>query len=181
MSERLDRAVLIARNCGWLPLLLRTVIAVGVVGAVVATAVPAWDVPDIYLLLAVVAGAVGVVVPDAGGALFCTAAVVVAWATGAPGGVGPAVVVTALCLLVVHVASALAAAMPVTARGDLRSAARWARPTAVLAIATIAAAGLAAAFDRWSPPGSLLLVLAALAVLAAGTWLLSTSGTRSER
>ena len=58
-------------------------IAVGVAGAIVATALPAWDVPDIYLLIAIVAGAIGVVVPDAGGALFCTAGVVVAWATGA--------------------------------------------------------------------------------------------------
>ena len=110
------------------------------------------------------------IVPDAGGALFCTAGVVVAWATGVPGRRRTgAVVVTALCLLVVHVATALAAAMPVTARGELRLAARWARPTGVLAIATVAAAGLAAGLDRWSPPGSLLIVLAALAVLAVGT------------
>ena len=178
MSERFDRAVLTARRCGRLPLLLRAVIAVAVVGAILATALPAWDVPDIYLLIALVAGAVGVVVPDAGGAVFCSAGVIVAWATGSTGGVGPAVVITAVCLLVVHVATALAAAMPVTARGDLRLAARWARPTAVLAIATVAAAGLAAALDRWSPPGSLLLVLAALAVLAAGTWWLTTGGSR---
>jgi hypothetical protein len=178
VSERLDRAVLMARRCEWLPLLLRAAIAVGVAGAIVATALPSWDVPDIYLLIAIVAGAVGVVVPDAGGALFCTAGVVVAWATGAPGGVGPAVVVTALCLLVVHVATALASAMPVTARGELQLAARWARATAVLAIATVAAAGLATALDRWSPPGSLLFVLAALAVLAVGTWWLTTGSSR---
>jgi hypothetical protein len=177
VSERLDRAVLMARRCEWLPLLLRAVIAVGVAGAIVATALPTWDAPDIYLLIAIVAGATGAVVPDAGGALFCTAGVVVAWATGAPGGIGPAVVVTALCLLVVHVATALASAMPVTARGDVRLAARWARPTAVLAIATIAAAGLATALDRWSPPGSLLFVLAALAVLAVGTWWLTTGSS----
>jgi hypothetical protein len=104
----------------------------------------------------------------------------VAWATGSPdGGVGPAVVITALFLLVVHVATALAAAMPVTAAGDVRLAVRWARPTVVLAIATVAAAGLAAALDRWSPPGSLVFVLAALAVLAGGTWwLTTTSGSR---
>ncbi len=170
--------MLTARRCGWLPLLLRTVIAAGVVGAVVATALPSWDVPNIYLLIALVAGAVGVIVPDAGGALFCTAGVVVAWATGAPGGVGPAVVVTALCLLVVHVATALASAMPVTARGEMRLAARWARPTGVLAIATVAAAGLAAGLDRWSPPGSLLIVLAALALLAVGTWWLTAGSSR---
>jgi hypothetical protein len=48
----------------------------------------------------------------------------------------------------------------------------------VLAVATVAAAGLAAGLDRWSPPGSLLLVLAALALLAVGTWWLSTGGSR---
>jgi hypothetical protein len=179
MSERLDRAVLTARRCGRLPLLLRGVIALGVAGAVVATALPGWDVPDVYLMIAVVAGAVGVVVPDAGGAVFCTLAVIVAWATGATDvGVGPAVVVTALCLLLVHVATALAAAMPVTAHGPTRLVLRWARPTGVLAAATVATAGLTAALDRWSPPGSLLLVLAALAVLAVGTWWLTTGGSR---
>ena len=141
-----------------------------------ATALPRWDVPDIYLLIALVGGAVGVVVPDAGGALFCSAGVVVAWATGSSGGVGPAVVITAVCLLVVHVATALTAAMPVTARGDVRLATRWTRPTVVLAVATVGAAGLAAALDRWSPPGSLLLVLAALALLGVGTWWLTTTG-----
>jgi hypothetical protein len=179
VSERLDRLVLTARRCGRLPLLIRGVIALGVIGAILATALPGWDVPEIYLIIAAVAGAVGVIVPDAGGAAFCSLAVMVAWATGSTdGGISPAVVVTALCLLIVHVASALAAAMPVTAHGDARLTMRWARPAGVLAVATAAAAGLAAALDRWSPPGSLLLVLAALAVLAVGTWWLTTGGSR---
>ena len=41
-----------------------------------------------------------------------------AWLTGGPGDLEPATVVTALALLVAHVAAALAAAMPATARAD---------------------------------------------------------------
>jgi hypothetical protein len=178
VSERFDELVITARRWGRLPLLARAVIAAGVAGAIIATAVPGWDVPDAYLIIAAVAGAVGVIDPDAGGAAFCSGAVVVAWATGSPGGVNPAVVVAALCLLVVHVASALAAAMPVTARGDVGLVLRWARPTAAIAGGTLATAGLTAILDRWSPPGSIVLVLLALAVLGLGAWWLTSSADR---
>ncbi len=72
----------------------------------------------------------------------------------------------------------MAAAMPITARGDIRLARRWAGPTAVLAAGTVAAAGVVALLDRWSPPGSIVLVLLALAVLAAGAWWLTTGPGR---
>jgi hypothetical protein len=136
----------------------------------VATAVPAWDVPDAYLWIAVIGGAVGAVAPDAAGATVASAGVVIAWAARGPGGVGPAVVVTALCLLAVHVASALAAAMPISARAPSDLLVRWIRPTGVIVGATLATAGIATAFDRWSPPGSLVLVLIVLAALGGGVW-----------
>jgi hypothetical protein len=178
MSERFDELVINARRWGRLPLLARAVIAAGAAGAIIATATPGWDVPDAYLIIAAVAGVVGVIDPDAGGAAFCTGAVVVAWATGSPGAVSPAAVVTALCLLLVHVASALAAAMPVTARGDIGLVLRWVRPTAAIAGGTLATAGLAAILDRWSPPGSIVLVLLALAVLGLGAWWLTSGADR---
>jgi hypothetical protein len=165
-----DELAATARRCALVPVLQRVVIAAGLVGAIVATVLPAWDVPDGYLWIAVIAGGAGAVIPDAGGAAIASGAIVVAWAVGAPGGVGPAVVVTALCLLVVHVASALAAAMPVTAGAGAGLALRWLRPAGVLAGGTVAAAVLAGVLDRWSPPGSIVLVLLALAVLAGGVW-----------
>lgn len=158
------------RRCALVPLLLRAMIAVALAGAIVATALPSWDVADGYLWIAAVAGVAGALIPDAGGAAIASLAVVVAWAVGSPDGVGPAVVITALCLLVVHVASALAAAMPVTAAAGAGILRRWLRPTGVLAGGTVAAAVLAAVLDRWSPPGSIVLVVLALAVLAGGVW-----------
>jgi hypothetical protein len=166
----LDELFAAVRRCGLVPVLLRVVIALGLAGAVVATAVPDWDVPEGYLWIAVIAGLPGVVAPDAGAAAIASAAVLVAWAIGAPGGIGPAVVVTALCLLVVHVASALAATMPVTARASIGLPLRWLRPTAALAGGTLATAGLVALLDRWSPPGSIVLVVLALGGLAGGVW-----------
>ena len=82
----------------------------------------------------------------------------------------------ALALLVGHVAGALAAAMPATADAEPALALRWWRPTAVIAGATAATAGLVAVLDAWSPRGSLVVVLAALVVAGLGTWWWSTSG-----
>jgi hypothetical protein len=170
MSRRLGALVNDARRWGWVAVVLRVVIAVGVAGAVVATAVPAWRVPDVYLWIAAIGGAIGVVAPDAAGATVATGGIVLAWATGGPGGVGPAVVITAVCLLVVHVASALAAATPISARASSDVLLRWIRPAGVIAGGTVATAGLAAALDRWSPPGSVVLVLIVLAALGGGVW-----------
>ena len=85
---------------------------------------------------------------------------------------------TALCLLVAHVAGAQAAAMPVMARGAVHMALRWWRPTAVLAGATLAGAPVLALLDRWSPPGSIVVVLATLVAVAAGAWLLTSDAPR---
>jgi hypothetical protein len=178
MSGPVEELMLTARRCGVLPLLLRVAIAVGAGGAIIATAAPSWDVPDAYLVIAIIAGVTGVFAPDTGAAAFASGAVVVAWATGTSGGIGPATVVTALSLLVLHVASALASAMPITARGDTHLALRWARPTAVLAGATVATAALVAVLERWSPPGSIVLVLLTLALLGVGTWWLTTGSDR---
>jgi hypothetical protein len=170
MSRQLDALVTAVQQSDRIAVVLRVTIALGVAGAVVATAAPAWDVPDAYLWIAVIGGAVGVVAPDAAGATVATAGVVIAWAAGGPGGVGPAVIVTALLLLVVHVASALAATMPISAQAPSDLLTRWIRPTGVIAAGTVATAGIAAAFDRWSPPGSLVLVLIVLAALGGAVW-----------
>ena len=93
-----------------------------------------------------------------------------AWVTGAPGELGPGVVVTALGLLVAHVAAALAAAMPVTAGADRRIVLRWAGPTAWIAAAVLAAAAIVAALQAWSPAGSIVVTLSALALVTAAAW-----------
>ena len=143
--------------------------------AVLATALPSWDVPDGYVYIALIGAVVATIVPDSGGGLFVAAALVVAWASGAgDASIGPAVVVTSLALLVGHVAGALAAAMPATADADTDTALRWWRPTAVLAGAVVATAGLVALLDALNPPGSIVIVIAALGVAAGSAWWWST-------
>ena len=173
-----DAFVLSTRRCGALPLLLRAITAVATTGAIVATVVPSWDVPDLYVIVAALAALAGLVVPDSGAGAVAAVAIVVAWATGSPDGVGPAVVVTALCLLVAHVTAAQSAAMPVTAAGSTRLVWRWARPTVALGGATLAAVLVLSLLEGWSPPGSIVVVVATLAVVAAGAWLLTATGQR---
>ena len=93
-----------------------------------------------------------------------------AWATGAEtASVGPAVVVTALALLVGHVAGALAAAMPATADAEPALALRWWRPTAVIAGGHDGDRRDSSPLStRGVPAGSLVVVLAALVVAGLG-------------
>lgn len=178
MPERVDVAVATLRRFGTVPLVLRGVVLASAVVAIVATVVPAWDVPDGYMYIAGLAAVIGILVPDSGAWFFVAAAIVVGWTTGAEEqvGVGPAIVITALALLAGHVASALAAAMPVTAAAHLGLVLRWWRPTAVLTTATVAAAVLVGVLDAWGPPGSIVLVLGALGVVGVAVWWWS-SGT----
>jgi len=160
-----------ARRLGTVPLLLRLVVLASCTVAVTSTIVPAWDVPNGYVVIAALAAVVASIVPDSGGGLCFAAAIVTGWATGAESAaVGPALVVTALALLVGHVAGALAAAMPATAAADARLMTRWWRPTAAIGAGVVATAILVGALDAWSPPGSIIVVLAALVVAGLGVW-----------
>jgi hypothetical protein len=168
------------RLLGRVPVVARAIVLLSGVVAIGATIAPAWDVPDGYLYLAALALAVASTVPDAGGGFCFAAAITVAWAVG-PGSfaVGPAVVVTALALLVGHVAGALAATMPATADAEPSLLLRWWRPTAVVAGGTVATAVLVAVLDAWDRGGSIVLVLVSLLVAATGVWGWSSTGGES--
>ncbi len=170
MNELVRSAAALVRRIGAVPALARLVVATASTVAVLATALPGWDVPNIWLIVAVLTGLAWVAAPDSGAGLLFMMMVAVSWATGAPSGVSPAAVVTALALLVAHVAAALAASMPITAAADRATALRWLRPTAVIAAVVIGAALLLAALDAWSPSGSVALTLAALTIVATAAW-----------
>ncbi len=163
-------ALLTIRRVAGVPLVLRGIVAVMAALAIAATTVPPWDAPNGYVLVAVLAAIGYVVTPDGASGVVFAGAVVVTWLTGAPGGVGPAVVVTALALLVGHVAAALAGSIPVTAHARAGLIVLWARPTAAIAAGVLAAAVLVAALDSWSLPGSALVTLAAIGAVTAGAW-----------
>jgi hypothetical protein len=149
---------------------LRAVVAAGSVAALVATTMPSFDVPDGYIIGAVIAAVVWAVAPDSGAGLVFAGLLAMSWLVGGSGDLGPAIVLTALALLVAHVAAALGAAMPATAKADRTVLLRWARPTAGCAAAVLAATAMVAALDAWSPPGSLVVTLGALTLVTAAVW-----------
>lgn len=179
MIDPVRAVAAVVRRTGSVPATARLVVAGALVVAVLATALPGWNVPDVGLLVAVVAGMIWAGAPDSGAGLVCVVVLALCWLTSAPGGLTPGAVVTALALLVAHVAAALAAAMPLTASADRAVALRWARPTASIAAVVIAAAGLLAVLDAWSPPGSVVITLGALALVATGAWRWSPDDTTS--
>ena len=138
------------RRLGGIPLVLRAVVAV--MAATAMTTVPAWDAPDGYVAIAVLAAVCYVLAPDSASGVVFVGALVVTWLAGAPGEVEPAVAVAALALLVGHVAAALAGSMPVTAHADVALALRWARPTGVIAGGVLATAGVLAVLDTTALP-----------------------------
>ena len=157
--------------------MLRVLVAAGALTAILGTALPASDVPNAYIVLAGIFAVVWTFAPDTQAGLVFVGFLGMAWLTGASGEVGPAVVVTALGLLVAHVAAALAAAMPVTAGADPRLLLRWVGPTVAIAGAVLVAAAVVAAFEAWSPPGSIVITLVALALVTAAAWWWSTPPT----
>lgn len=170
LVDTLTVAIVTGRRVGAVPLLLRLLVALGVLVAVLGTTLPAWDVPNAYVVLAVIFALVWTSAPDTHAGLVFLVFLGMGWLTGAPGELGPGVVATALGLLVAHVAAALAAAMPVTAGADRRLLLRWAGPTAWIAAAVLAAWALVAALEAWSPAGSIVVTLMALGLVTAAAW-----------
>jgi hypothetical protein len=178
--DPLPRAILTWRRIRVVPVVLRAVVAAGSLVAIAGTTLPSFDVPDGYIAAAVVAAAVWAVAPDSAAGLVFVGLLAMAWLTGGTGDIDPATLITALALLGAHVAAALAAAMPVTARADRTLLVRWATPMAGCAAAVLAATALLAALDAWSPPGSLVVTLGALTLLSATVWWWSVPPDRAD-
>jgi hypothetical protein len=181
LVESLAVAIVTSRRIGVVPMVLRVVVAVASLVAILATALPAWDVPDAYIVLATIFALVWAFAPDTHTGLVFLAVLGMAWFTGAPGEVGADVVIAALALLVAHVAAALAGSMPVTAAADPRLVLRWIGPTAGIAGAVLVASAVVAAFEAWSPAGSIIVTLATLGVVTAAAWWWSTPPERDSR
>ncbi len=170
LDPRVVAVLTTVRQSGRVALAVRAAALLGAAVAVIATTTPGWDSPDGYILVAVIAGLVAVVRPDSAGALVCSVAVAVTWSTGASGDVTPATAAAAVGLLVLHASCALGAAAPMTAVIDPAVVAAWWRPVAAIAGATVLTAGVTAGLTAWSPPGSIVLTLAAIAAVTAVVW-----------
>ena len=170
LAEWISATIAAVRRVPPVSWMLRGFIAAAATTALLATTLPAWDAPNVYVAAAIVAAIASVIAPDTIAALLLVALIGVCWLARAPGEVSAGAVVTALGLLGVHVGAGLAAAFPARATigsGILRT---WSRHALALGAFTAAAAGLAALVDAWSPPGSIVVVVLAMAGLAALAW-----------
>jgi hypothetical protein len=148
----------------------RSVIAVAGIVALVVPALQPWHQLDLVTIIGVLALMTSVTFPDSAAALFFLVVVTGGWLLRAPSDLSWELVVTAIALLVMHLACAFAGQIPSYAQADPRALRRWLLPAA-LAIAIDPIVAIASADVRNAAmPGSLLVTVAALTAVTAALW-----------
>ncbi|MEV6282414.1 hypothetical protein [Kribbella sp. NPDC051770] len=173
IADRLTRWLGELRAFGRGPLVARLLIAVGGLIALLVPALQPWDQMDAVSIAAGALLLVCLVLPDSAAALLFLLVVLVGWLFRAPVEVGWSTVVTALGLLLLHLASAYAAQLPSYAKVGRRSLRRWLLPTSIaVLLAPLVAIG-ASVVRGAGVPGSLIVTVAALAAATAAVWFAS--------
>ncbi|WP_427885040.1 hypothetical protein ACQHIV_22940 [Kribbella sp. GL6] len=167
------------RAAGRTVLLARLVIAVSGAVALVVSAVQPWDQLDLVPYVGVPLLLLAVVVPDSFAGLAFMLVIALGWVLRAPATVGWSLVLTAIALVVLHLASAFAAQLPSYARVHRAALQRWWLPTATAIVLTGLIAGAAALVHHANVSGSLAVTSAAIALTAATIWL--TAGQKLNR
>ncbi|NIK62198.1 hypothetical protein [Kribbella shirazensis] len=158
------------RASGRAVLLARLVIAVAGAVALVVPALQSWDQPDLVAIVGVPLLLAAVVLPDSLAAMVFMLLVALGWMMRGPGELSWSLVLTAIGLIVVHLASAFAAQLPSYARVHRAALRRWWLPGAIAVLLAPAVAGAAALVRGADVAGSLLVTVAAIAVTAATIW-----------
>ncbi|WP_350278521.1 hypothetical protein [Kribbella sp. HUAS MG21] len=158
------------RVSGRAVLLARLVIAVAGAVALVVPALQTWDQPDLVAIVGVPLLVATVVLPDSLAAMGFLLLVALGWLMRGRGELSWSLVVTAIALVVLHLAAAFAAQLPSYVRVHRTALRRWWLPgaTAVLLAPVVAAA--AALIRDANIAGSLLVTAAAIALSAATLW-----------
>jgi hypothetical protein len=169
-ADRINAGLEAARDVGRGALIVRLAVVVAAAATVAFTVAGGWDAPDTLVLLAILSGVGCVVVPDSAAGVTFSATIVGSWLLRAPGGIDGWLVGTALGLLVVHVACAQAAAIPLSVEADGAVLRRWLPTTAVIAMLTLLAALVLELLARTDRPGALGITLAALVGVGSLTW-----------
>lgn len=148
----------------------RAVIAGAGIVALVVPAVQPWHQIGLVTTIGVLVLITSVVLPDSAAALFFLVVVAGGWLLRAPKGPTWGLVVTAIALLVMHLACAFAGQLPSFVRVRRRALRRWLLPSAI-AVAIAPAVAIASARVRDAVvPGSLLVTVSSLAGIAAAVW-----------
>jgi len=169
-AERISLWLAQLRASGRASVLARLVIAAAGAVALGVPALQSWDQLDLIPLLGVPMLLAAVVVPDSVAGLVFLLIVAAGWFMRAPGAVSWSLAVTAIALLVVHLASSFAAQVPSYARVHPDALRRWWLPGAI-AVLIVPVVAVAAALVRGADvPGSLLVTVGALVLATVVIW-----------
>jgi hypothetical protein len=158
------------RASGRAVLVARLIIAVAGAVALVVPAVQSWDQLDLIPLVGVPMLVATVVLPDSLAGLVFLLIVALGWLMRAPGEISWSLVLTALALAVVHLATAFTAQLPSYARVHPAALRRWWLPAAI-ALLLVPVVALAAALVHGADvPGSLVVTVVAMALATGTIW-----------
>lgn len=169
-SDRLTNWLAQLRASGPASLLSRLVIAVAGTVALVVPTVQSWDQVDLIPLLGVPLLLVCLVLPDSTAAALFLIVVTAGWIMRAPSDLTFSLVVTAIALLAVHLASAFAAQIPSYGQVSRRALRRWLLPAMIALLLGPVVAVAAAVIRGADVSGSLVVTVAALAAATAAVW-----------
>jgi hypothetical protein len=154
-------------------LLVRLVIFLAGVAALVLLGSQSWNVADIVWYFAIPLLLVSTTSPDTPAGLCFIGVVSLDWLVESSARPGWPVVVFAIVLVVMHLASAYAGQIPSYAASNWRAVRKWLLPATAASAVAVFAAALSAAVD--GRPGSLVITVAALIGVGLLAWFVSAA------
>ncbi|WP_432888640.1 hypothetical protein ACQPYH_08150 [Kribbella sp. CA-245084] len=169
-SEKITLWLAQLRSSGRAVVYARLVIAVAGAVALVVPAVQSWDQLDLIPLVGVPMLLATIVLPDSLAGFVFLLVVALGWLMRAPAEISWSLVLTAVALVLVHLAAAFAAQLPSYARVHPAALRRWWLPTAI-ALLLVPVVALAAALVQGADvPGSLVVTVLAMGLGTATIW-----------
>lgn len=169
-SEKITLWLAQLRASGRAVVYARLVIAVAGAVALVVPAVQSWDQLDLIPLVGVPMLLATIVLPDSPAGFVFLLVVALGWLVRAPAEVSWSLVVTAVALVVVHLATAFTAQLPSYARVHPAALRRWWLPTAISVLLVPLVALAAALVQGADVPGSLVVTVLAMGLGTATIW-----------
>jgi hypothetical protein len=169
-AERVTLWLAQLRDIGRGVLVARAVIAVAGVVAVVVPGMAGWDQLDLVPMLAAPLLLATVLLPDSLAGVVFLLTVTLGWLMRAPAEISWELVVTAMAVVVMHLATAFAAQLPSYVRIEGRALRRWVLPGAIAVLVAPVVALAAALVQGSDVPGSLLVTVGALVLATVTVW-----------
>ena len=178
-AERITLWLAQLRASGRAVVYARLVIAVAGAAALVVPAVQSWDQLDLIPLVGVPMLLATVVLPDSLAGVVFLLVVALGWLMRAPAEISWSLVLTAVSLVVIHLATAFAAQLPSYARVHPTALRRWWLPTAIALLLVPLLALAAALIQGADVPGSVIVTVIAMALATTTIWF--TAGQKLDR